>query len=291
MSKASKESVGELVARAFEVRGLGEPDYKLMSEQAGLDHQWAKRTIKDRPNAKAHRGSLLKFAAAMELTSEERSAFETANGEVNGSLRATEAEQVHLRDGISMRRAVVLLTAPTDPHKLPLRVGKAATRSGVVFGWHDVVARVTTPPGASVLKHSDLLFETGQLRTIETIPLRDDLPAYIDQDFTSTGLTVGDYFWAVIFVQALETPGKPELQHLFHTVAKRPKFRGNIHLLTAAVAVGQFDAVVEILAARIVSLRDFVRDAQKLCSDRSQQVHTVTYFAAQWEEKSRGGRF
>lgn len=291
MSKTAKESVGELVARAFEVRDLGAPDYKLVSERAGLNDQWAERTIDARPGAKSHRGSLLKFAAAIELMPHERNALETANGQVEGSLRATEAALVRRKEGISMRRAVILLTAPTDPHRLPLRMGKAATRSGVVFGWHDVVARVTTPEGVSVLQHSDRLFATGQLRTIETIPLRDDLPAYIDQDFTSAGLAAGDYFWAVIFVQALGTPGKPELQHLFHTVAQRPTFKGNIHLLTAAVAVGQFDAVVEILAAKILNLQEFVREAQKLSSERSQHVHTVTYFAAQWDERPHGGRF
>jgi hypothetical protein len=289
--KSANPNVGELIARAFEKRNLGAPDHKLVSERAGLDDQWVERRIEKRPDAKVHRGTLLKFAAAIELSDDERSAFEKANGEDKGSLRGTKAEKVCLSEGISMRRAVLLLTAPTDPHKLPFRVGNAATRSGVVFGWHDVVARVTTPEGESVLEHSDRLFATGQLRTIETIPLRDDLPAYIDQDFTSAGLEAADYFWAVIFVQALGTPGKPELQHLFHTLAMRPTFRGNIHLLTAAVAVGQFDAIVEILAAKIANLQSFVREAQELSRERSQHIHTVTYFAAQWDEKSSDGGF
>ncbi|HTA97714.1 MAG TPA: hypothetical protein VK730_08750 [Solirubrobacteraceae bacterium] len=287
---STRDSVGAAVARAFEVRGLREPDYKWISEQAGLNHQWAERAILGRDDAKIRRGSLLKFAAAIELNVEERSALERANGEEEGSLCATEAAEIHLSTGMSMRRAVVLLTAPTDPHKLPFRIGKAATRSGVVFGWHDVVARVTTPKNTTVLKHSDEMFATGALRTIETIPLRDDLPAYIDQDFKGAHLDK-DYFWATIFVQALGTPGQPELQHLFQTVSKRTMFMGNIHMLTAAVAVGQFDAVVEVLAAKIVNLQHFVREAQKLSRERSQHIHTVTYFAAQWEQKAPGRRF
>lgn len=284
---AAVESVGAVVARAFASRGLGPTEYKLISEQAGLNRQWAERTILGPPNAKIHRGSLLRFAAAIELKEGERRSLESANGEDQGSLRATNAKAIELSDGISMRRAVVLLTAPTDPHKLPFRVGRAATRSGVVFGWHDVVARITTPDGTTVLEHSDKMFETGQLRTIETIPLRDDLPAYVDQDFDCAHLDK-DYFWGTIFVQALGTPGQPELQHLFQAVSERTIFKGNIHLLTAAVAVGQFDAVVEVLAAKIENLQDFVREAQKLSRERSQHIHTVTYFAAQWEQKSLG---
>ena len=285
-----RDGVGAVVAQAFDARGLGYPDYKLISEQAGLNHQWAERAILNQDDAKVYRGSLLKFAAAMELSLEERSALEKANGEKEGSLCATEATEIHLSTGMSMRRAVLLLTAPTDPHKLPFQIKKAATRSGVVFGWHDVVARVTTPENTTVLEHSDEMFATGDLRTIETIPLRDDLPAYIDQDFKGENLDKA-YFWATIFVQALGTPGQPELQHLFQTVSKRTLFLGNIHLLTAAVAVGQFDAVVEVLAAKIENLQHFVREAQKLSRERSQHIHTVTYFAAQWEQKTFGLRF
>ena len=287
---STRDGVGAVVARAFDARGLRDPDYKLISEQARVSiTSGPSAWILGRDDAKIRRGSLLKFAAAIELSLEERSALEKANGEEEGSLCATEAAEIHLNTGMSMRRAVLLLTAPTDPHtSFPFRIGKAATRSGVVFGWHDVVARVTTPENTTVLKHSDEMFATGALRTIETIPLRDDLPAYVDQDFKGAHLDK-DYFWATIFVQALGTPGQPDLQHLFQTVSKRTLFMGNIHLLTAAVAVGQFDAVVEVLAAKIENLQHFVREAQKLSRERSQHIHTVTYFAAQWEAERRPG--
>lgn len=191
-----------------------------------------------------------------------------------------------------MRRAVLLLTAPEDPHKLPFRVRNVATRSGVVFGWHDVAVRITTPEGSSVLDYADRLFEKGSLRTIETIPLRDDLPAYVDQHFSSKDLNAGDYFWAVIFVQALGTPPeKIEIRDTFHYVASRPKFHGGIHLLTAAVAVGRFDTVVEILAANLSLLQHYIRDAQKLSNERGQDVHTVTYFALRWEQKPVAAAF
>jgi hypothetical protein len=230
----------------------------------------------------------------MDLTPQEREDLERAAGEPPGSLRLTKAERLQPQaDKISMRRAVLLLTAPTDPHELPFRSKRprVATRSGVVFGWHDVVVRITTPEDESVLDYADHLFKSGKLRTIETIPLRDDLPVYVDQGFNPDGLHADDYYWAVIFVQALGTPKKGEFRDSFHDVALRPEFKGGIHLLTAAIAVGQFDTVVEILAANLTKLQDYVRDAQKLSNERGREVHTVTYFALRWIQRPLNGAF
>jgi hypothetical protein len=291
-----KESpnVGELIARYFEEREWGQPKDREVSKYAGLDPEWVKLIIEHRndPNVTVRRATLLKIAAAMDLTAEERSALESSAGLPNGSLKATQVMKVQHPE-ISMRRAVLLLTAPTDPHLLPFRVKRRdiSTRSGVVFGMHDVVVRVTTPEDLSVLDYADNLFKSKMLRTIETIPLRDDLPIYVDREFNEKGLEVGDYYWAVIFVQALATAKKPEPRDIFHEVASLPKFKGGIHLLTAGVVVGQFDTVIEVLAANLSRLKEYVRAAQQRANEAEREVHTVTYFAQNWLQRPVDGAF
>ena len=83
-----------------------------------------------------------------------------------GSLKKTKAKR-YKEDEISMRRAVLLLTAPTDPHLMPSRAKRrdVSTRSGVVFGPNDVVVRVNTPKDLSVLEYADKLFASKKLRT------------------------------------------------------------------------------------------------------------------------------
>ena len=114
---------------------------------------------------------------------------------------------------------------------------------------------------------------------------------YLDHEFRQGGLEANDYYWAVIFVQALSTPKKPEFREIFHSVSKRSDFKGSIHLLTAGVAVGQFDTVVEVLAANLPRLQKYVRDSQRLATDEGRQVHTVTYFAPAWQQQPDDGRF
>jgi hypothetical protein len=278
------EGLGTLIARFLAERKTESHDYGPTSKRAGLDDQWIEKTIKRNPST-AKRGSLLKIAAALDLTQEERVELELVTGLAKNSLKATEAREV-CEPRISMRRAIILLTAPTDPHLSPLRVKipGVAIRTGVVFGWHDVVTRVTTPEGVSVLDYADRLFNGGKLRTIETIPLRDDLPIFIDSEFDEKGLGDGDdYYWAVIFVQALGTPKKPEFREIFRKVAQRGDFKGGIHLLTAGVAIGQFDTVVEVLAGSFRRLQEYVRESQMHANDEGRDVHTVTYFAPRWQ--------
>jgi hypothetical protein len=289
--------VGSLIAEYFERRDWEPHQYLVVSKRAGLARQWVERTINSRgEKRKVSRGTLLKVAAAMDLNTSERTALENAIGKP-GSLRKTEAELLE-EDELSMRRAVMLLTAPTDPHLLPFRArrGEVAIRSGVVFGWHDVVVRITTPEGVSVLDYSDRLFKSKSLRstalrTTETILLRDDLPVFVDRSFTEEGLHADDYHWAVIFVQALGTPEDPEFRDIFHEVASRIDFQGGIHLLTAAIAVGQFDTVVEVLAANLSCLQRYVRAAQERSNELGREVHTVTYFAENWQQRPKDGSF
>lgn len=286
---SGEQDVGALLERYFSARGVTErPQYRLISKWAGLDRLWAERNI---PTVrKVKRGTLLKISAALDLTADERTDLAEAAGLPAGSLRKTEAEQL-VEPSMSMRRAVILLTAPTDPRRSPFKVKLPGTviRSGVVFGWHDVVTRVTTAPGDSVLDYAERLFNGGKLRSVETIPLRDDLPIYVDREFSSKGLHDDDYFWAVIFAQALSTPAKPEIRKVFRDVSQYERFRGGIHLLTAGVAVGQFDTMVEVLAANLPSLQEYVREAQGAAREKGREVHTVTYVAPRWAQRPEAG--
>ncbi len=282
--------LGELIADCFARHGFAERDYGPLSTYAGLGDQWVSKTIK-RKASTARRGTLLKIAAALDLSPQERAEMEQVAGLPRNSLRATKAEEVCERDGISMRRAIILLTAPTDPHLSPLRVKMpgVALRTGVIFGWHDVVTRVTTPDNATVFDYAERLFNGKKLRSIETIPIRDDLPTFIDREFDERGLEDSDdYWWAVIFVQTLGTPTKPEIRNIFHQVSQGSEFKGGIHLLTAAVAVGQFDTVIEVLAGNLGRLQKYVRVAQSLAKEAGWDVHTVTYFSQHWQRVSEG---
>lgn len=292
-SRSARPSVGDCLAHYFEAREWGDKaKYRELSRNAGLARQWVERTIEARDGRKSRRASLLKISAALELDDEERRVLQGAAGLPKGSLKATQAEKVEEGE-ISMRRAVLLLTAPTDPHLLPLRVKRRdiATRSGVVFGPHDVVVRINTPADLTVLEYADKLFSSKMLRTLETIPIRDDLPIYVDREFSQSELQDGDYYWAIIFIEALTTEKTPEPRDIFYDAALLPEFKGGIHLLTAGVVVGQFDTVVEVLAANLSHLQKYVRAAQEMANDHSRGVHTVTYFARRWSQIPENAAF
>lgn len=290
----ASQGIGEVLARCFASRGFDPTRWASVSKRAGLDDEAVKRIIKPRgdraPNVR--HGTLLKIAAAMDLDGVERDALASAAGKGEGWLTPVVAKQLEL-GGISMRRAVLLLTGPRDPHGLHFsqRMGGVAVRSGVVFGWHDVVLRLTTPKGVSVLSYADDLFTADSIRTVETILLRDDhLPMYVDQDFVADKDLVADFRWAVIFVQALGERKTPEFPDIFREVALMDEFKGCIHILTAAVAVGQFDSVVEVLASNVSCLKDYVRKAQDHGRrEWGREAHTVTYFADDWRQGSFPG--
>lgn len=292
-SVASRD-VGEVLAECLRKRDLSKAHWGLVSKHAGLDDGRIRGIIEPRsgkaPNVR--RGTLLKISAALDLDEVERTELTRAAGEEDGWLADTSAEGLQ-KATISMRRAVLLLAGPTDPHRLHFhrRLNGVATRSGVVFGWHDVVVRLTTPEGVSALDYTDDLFQASSLRTIETILLRDDLPIYVDQDFVADNSLVSDYRWAVIFVQALDDCKKPEFRDIFREVASRPEFKGSIHLLTAAVAVGQFDSVIEVLASNVSRLKSFVRTAQAHGRESEREAHTVTYISEDWRQRSADHRF
>jgi hypothetical protein len=269
-------------------------DWAVVSKEAGLDDQRVQGIIAPRSGKPplVRRATLLKISAAMGLDDEERTKLAKAAGHESDWLAATVATLVH-EPKVSMRRAVLLLTGPTDPYGLHFhkRLGGVSTRSGIVFGWHDVVVRLTTPEGVNVLDYTDLLFKAESLRTLETILLRDDLPMYVDSDFVADETLVGDYRWATIFIQALGDSKKPEFVDVFREVANERPFRGCIHLLTAAVAVGQFDSVVEVLASNLDQLKNYVRAAQARAREQKKEAHTVTYIAEKWRQRTSGGSF
>jgi hypothetical protein len=287
----SEETVGALLDSYFKKRRKSDAHWASTSEQAGLDHQHIKRIIKPKAgtNPKPEVGTLLKIADALRLNDDERAALEQASGHLKpGCLKRTHAERYE-EPTISMRRAVLLLTAPKDPSPLPealkrkdKRYAEVAIRTGVVFGLHDVVVRATTPFGVSVLNYSQELFDRGKLRTVETIPLRDDMPIYLDKTFSNEHLGDADYLWATIFVEALGGERKPEFPEIFYDVAQGERFGfwGGVHLLTAAITVGQFDSVVELLAVNQDVLQRYVREAQDFAwAEYGREAHTITYFS------------
>ena len=109
------------------------------------------------------------------------------------------------------------------------------------------------------------------------------------QSSAKANCTTGIYYWAVIFIEALTTTKTPEPRDIFQKVALRPEFKGGIHLLTAGVVVGQFDTVVEVLAANLSHLQKYVRAAQESANDADRDVHTITYFARRWSQTPESG--
>jgi transcriptional regulator with XRE-family HTH domain len=257
-----------------------------LCEQAGLNRT---QLTKIRNGTNPYRGTLFKLAEALRLDADQRATLERLSGhaETNpGFLADTHAEPIR-ETRLTMRRAILLLTAADDPAELPYtlrnrmvrRGRRVSVRSGVVFGAHDAVVRVTTPDRMSVLEFSDTLFDEYPLRTVETILLRDDKEMFLDTTFTNQHLGVDDYHWATIFIQALSGKRKPEFPRLFAEVAEREKFWGGIHLLTAAVTLGRHDSVAEVLAGSLDVLQSYVREAQREAELHKRPAHTVTYFA------------
>lgn len=286
--------IGEVLSESIRKRGMERVHWAQISKEAGLDDQRIQSIITPRSGKppQVRRGTLLKLAAALDLDQEERGKLARAAGQEREWLAATAATLLR-EPKVSMRRAVLLLTGPTDPYRLHFhtRQGGVSTRCGVVFGWHDVVVRLTTPKKVNVLDYADDLFKADSLRTLETILLRDDLPMYVDSDFVADDTLVRDYRLATIFIQALGDSKKPEFIDVFREVAAEKPFRGSIHLLTAAVAVGQFDSVVEVLAANLEQLKNYVRAAQACAREQGKEAHTVTYIAEKWRQRTSGGSF
>lgn len=279
-----------LLASFFEARRWNRDYHASISEAAGLDGQRIRRLLEQPPSTIA-RGRLLRIAAAMDLTDVERSRLEPAAGLPAGSLRATSAQPLQEAKA-SMRRAVILVTAPRNPERLiRSRLRSSAIRTGVVFGWHDVAIRITTPRNQSVLDFSDRLAESQALRRIETIVLRDDRTCYVDRDFDSAGLREDDYFWAIILVVPLSTPPRPRAGFVEAFVSAARAFRGGVHLLTAAEGVGRFDTVAEVLVAKPALLREYVRLAQQFSMESGRALHTVTYLATKWRQQPTTGPF
>lgn len=273
--------------------------YADVSERAGLDDQTFEKIVEGETKDPSF-GTLIKIADALGLSQAHRDELEAAAGHEAhaGFLRKCEAGLLDGQDGISMRRAVLLLTAYQDPSDLPTDVVKrphikgtlyarTSTRRGVVFGVHDTVIRATTPVGLSVLDYSQMLFREGQLRTVETIPLRDDMPCYVDTAFSCKHLSRKDYVWANIFVQGLGGDPALEFPKIFQDV-ERMNFHGGVHLLTAAITIGQYDSVVEVLAANIDVLQDYVRSCQDSALDQGREAHTVTYVSMRVKSQEFG---
>jgi hypothetical protein len=261
--------------------------YKLFGPLIGLEPSYIKKIL----DTELHptRGTLLKIADGLRLGAEQREALELASGHRDdhaGFLNETHAEEYE-ESSISMRRGILLITGPEDPSTLPYstvkkaRNWRVAARSGVVFGPYDVLVRVTTSEDMSVLDYSQFLFQNYDvLRTVETIPLRDDMPIYLDKTFSNEHLGDTDYVWATIFIQALGGTRSIEFPDIFYEVAEKEEFWGGVHLLTGAITVGQFDSVVEILACNLDILQTYVRAAQSHAwKQHKREVHTITYFA------------
>lgn len=284
----ASQTVAGLLRTYLAAKKLRTTHYRQFSARIGLDPKSIENILKGESHPT--RGTLLKIADGLRLDEAERKELARASGhdaQHAGFLRKTQAEQ-YQETAISMRRGVLLLTAPEDPSRLPysaIRKGttweRVVARSGVVFGPYDAVVRVTTPEGVSVLDYSQFLFQKHDLlRTVETIPLRDDMPIYIDKTFSDEHLGDSDYIRATIFIQALGGERSVEFPEIFHEVAEKEDFWGGVHLLTAAITVGQFDSVAEILASNLDILQSYVREAQlHAWKMYEREAHTITYFA------------
>jgi transcriptional regulator with XRE-family HTH domain len=274
--------------------------YRQFSVRIGLDRLHIEHILEGR--SKPTRGTLLKIADGLRLDAGRREALERASSHYpqhKGFLEETKAKQYE-ESVISMRRAILLLTAPEDPSKLPydaITHGKewktVVARSGIVFGPYDVVVRVTTPKGVSTLDYSQYLYQRNDLlRTVETIPLRDDMPIYIDKTFSGEHLGESDYIWATIFIEALGGQRSVEFPEIFYEVAEEERFWGGVHLLTAAITVGHFDSVVEILASNLDVLQHYVREAQSHAWTKyNREAHTITYIATHLSRRKRIAEF
>ena len=311
----SEQTVGRLLRQYLAKRGIGPKYYGSLSRRAGLSPGHVAKIVSG--STRPELGTLLKIADAERFTDDERAALEMASGGAlpPGSLKKTLAtrypsveEEREMNNGkrprlrFSERRAFLLLTGPRDPSRVPRTLAKThdsyadvAWRAGVVFGPYDAIVRVTTPEGVSVLDYAEDLYRLGEdeVRTVETIPLRDGMPAiYLDKQFSTQHLKKRGYRWATIFLQDLGGERSREYTEIFYEVSEDREFRGALHLLTAAVTVSQYDSVVEVLVANLDVLQKYVRDAQRHAwEEYGRRVHTITYFATEIQRQEHALEF
>lgn len=247
----------------------------VLSVRAGLDRRWFGRVLRGAKGYGApRRKTLIRIAAAMELSGSERSTLESAAGLKAGELQVREPTPV-VESALTLRRALVLVRAPADALRVLQRVfplarsQQAAVRCTTVFGDRDVVIRLTTSKG-NVLSFVDALHATHcGIDSTETILIRDDLDDCLTSTFPPTDLPEG-WVWAVVFVLARKASPPPkrsdptsdtgDLVRAFKRTAHSENVRNSVVLLSAAMTIGRYDAVAELYARRAETIPAFLTE-------------------------------
>jgi hypothetical protein len=244
------------------------------------DPAWLNKVISGAPGCKNFRTeTLVRFANVLSLSIGDRKRL----ARVADRPFALFAPAVLSRslDTISMRRALLLRSAQ-QPHEaaeavkaLVSDVPKVSLRLSRVFGVHDMILRVTIPPGSLVLPDVvDRVRYSVASITTDTLLLRDDLKLVVHGPQTKTLSKFEERRSAYVFFENASSSSHDKLIAAMIEAA-RPLA---ITLLTAAVLVGRFDAVAEIAVDRLNYLDGYIRN---LGLSLPKAPTTVTYPAVQ----------
>jgi hypothetical protein len=240
------------------------------------DPGWLNKVISGAPGCHNFRTeTLVRFANVLGISSQDRRRLAKLAERPFAAFAQT-ATSPSL-EAISMRRAVLLMSTsqPLDAaftiRMLTAAVPNISLRLSRVFGVHDMILRVTTPPNHLVLPDVvDRLRRSEGSITSDTLLMRDDLK-FVGQGFHKPSVPKAESRRvAYVFLRNTGSVGHNEVVDSMIQAATPLA----ITLLTAAVLVGRFDAVAEIAVERLNHLDEFVHTLRR---SLSLALATVTY--------------
>jgi hypothetical protein len=243
------------------------------------DPGWLNKVISGAPGCMNFRTeTLVRFANVLSLSVKDRKRLARAAARDFAPFAPLSASSS--LETISMRRAVLLMTAhqPSDAayaiRTIVSDLPKVSLRLSRVFGAHDMILRVTAPPGNLVLpdivdrvRHSD-----GAIRT-DTLLVRDDLQ-FVARGYSGGSSRNDSSRIAYVFLNNTGSFGHAEIIAAMIDAAVPLA----INLLTAAILVGRFDAVAEIALDRLNYLDTYI---QSLRRSLAREPRTITYPSVQ----------
>lgn len=243
------------------------------------DPGWLNKVISGAPGCMNFRTeTLVRFANVLSMSVKDRKRLARTAGRDFAPFAPLSASSS--LETISMRRAVLLMTAhqPADTghaiRNLVSDLPKVSLRLSRVFGAHDMILRVTTPPGNLVLPDivDRVRYSDGTIRT-DTLLMRDDLQ-FVARGYSGGSSRNDSSRIAYVFLNNTGSFGHEEIIAAMIDAAVPLA----INLLTAAILVGRFDAVAEISLDRLNHLDTYI---QSLRRSLARTPTTVTYPSVQ----------
>ena len=312
MTKRDK-TVGACLKLIYaEQEQLGIGSMRQVSQRAGLDRDWLRRVVNQAKGYQSpRRTSLRRIAEAMRMTDEQLQRLADVADEDITDLRSTGPSKLEIGK-FTGRRGLLLVKAAEYSEGVRDRLIElaekkgAAMRCSTIFGDNDCMARVTTARGENLLHFVDELYRQGTLaqkgagiksiipfRSTESVLFKDDNVILVNQEPPRPRGIALRKIWAVVLIANREELLHEHFIEACQQAERKSPVRGRVHLQTAAVTVGRFDAATEVFANEPINVRSFIaelhealkreaelsRGRSRVRAPRPSPVETVTYLS------------